>query len=72
MDKILELLIEDFQHRKMSAEYELVLNKICEAESAFMNLLDEKQKVEYLKFSFITGELDLIEFNEFANFYINI
>jgi len=68
MDKILKLLIDDFQNHKPSAEYQLDLNKVCEAESAFMNSLNKKQKAEYLKLDFVTGELSIVEFREFAQF----
>ena len=68
MDKILKLLIDDFQNHKPSAEYQLALNKVCEAESAFMNSLNKKQKAEYLKLDFVTGELSIVEFREFAQF----
>lgn len=41
MDKILQLLIDDFQNRKLSAEYKLVQLKVCEAEEKFMGLLSK-------------------------------
>jgi len=68
MDKILKLLIDDFQNHKSSAEYQLVLNKVCEAESAFMNSLSKKQKAGYLKLDFACGELSVVELQEFALF----
>jgi len=68
MDKMLKLLIDDFQNEKPSAEYQLVQNRVCDAESAFMALLDEKQKAEYLKLDFVCGELNIIESHELAQF----
>ena len=44
MDEMLKLLIDDFQNHKPSAEYRLILSKVCEAETTFMNLLSKKQK----------------------------
>jgi len=68
MDKMLKLLIDDFQNQKPSAEYQLVLNKVCEAESSFMNSLNKKQKAEFLKLDFVNGELGVMELREFAQF----
>ena len=68
MDKILKLLIDDFQNHKSTAEYQLVLNKVCEAEATFINSLNKKQKAEYLKLDFVCGELSAIELREFAQF----
>lgn len=68
MDKMLKLLIDDFQNHKPSAEYQLILNKVCEAETLFMNSLSKKQKAEYLKLDFSGGELNVAEFHEFAKF----
>ena len=65
---MLKLLIDDFQNHKPSAEYRLVLNKVCEAESAFMNSLNKKQKAKYLKLDFVCGELNIVELREFALF----
>jgi len=59
MDKILNLLINNFQNHKPSAEYQLALNKVCEAESAFMNSLSKKQKAEYLKLDLVCSELNV-------------
>ena len=68
MDKILKLLVDDFQNYKPSAEYQLVLNKVCEAESAFINSLSKKQKAEYLKLDFVCCELNVVELQEFAKY----
>ena len=68
MNKLLKLLIDDFQNEKPTTEYQLILNKVCEAESAFMTLLDKKQKAEYLKLDFICDELGVVELHEFAKF----
>ena len=68
MDKMLKLLIDDFQNHKSSAEYQLVLNKVCKAETVFMNSLNKKQKAEYLKLDFVCGELSVVELREFAKF----
>ena len=68
MLKMLKLLTDDFQNVKPSAEYQLVLQRVCEAESAFMAMLDSKQKAEYLKLDFNCGELGVIELNDFAKF----
>jgi hypothetical protein len=68
MNKLLQLLVDDFQNQKPSAEYQLVLSKVCEVESAFMALLDKKQKAEYLKLDSVARELGVIELHEFAEF----
>jgi len=72
MDKMLKLLIDDFQNHKPSAEYQLILKKYCEAETAFMNSLNKKQKDEYLKLDFKLGKLSIAELNEFAEFLFGI
>ncbi|MCL2556344.1 MAG: hypothetical protein FWE03_04945 [Firmicutes bacterium] len=61
MDKILNLIIEDYHNREFSSDYELALNKFCEKESIFMKLLSKKQKAEYIKLSFFLCELTSIE-----------
>jgi len=68
MNKISKLLVDDFLNQKPSAEYKLALNKYCDAEAVFIALLDEKQKAEYLKLDFVTGELSVVEFREFTQF----
>ena len=68
MDKTIKLLIDDFQNQKPSAEYQLVLNKFCEAETAFISSLNKKQKAEFLKLDFVNGELGVMELREFAQF----
>ena len=68
MDKILKLLIDDFQNEKPSSEYQLVLRKFCKAEVKFMATLSEKQKAEYMKLDLLCGELDVAELNNFAKF----
>ena len=68
MDKILKLLIDDFQNHKPSAENQLVLNRVCEAETVFMNSLNKNQRAGYLKLDFVNGELNVVELREFAKF----
>ena len=68
MNKILKLLINDFQNQKPGAEYQLVLHRFCEAESAFMATLNKKQKVEYLKLDALGGELGVAELDNFATY----
>lgn len=68
MDKLLKLLIKDFRNERPSAEYQLVLQKVCAAEAAFIAKLNKKQKAEYLKLDFIAGELSIAELHEFADF----
>jgi len=46
MNKILKLIIDDYHNQKPSAEYLLVLHRVCDAEREFMALLDKKQKAE--------------------------
>jgi len=71
MNEILKLIIDDYENKKPSAEYMLVLRKVCEAEEKFLSLLNKEQRTEYLKFEFIAGELDLIAFNDFAEYLFN-
>ena len=71
MNKILKLIIDDYQNQKPTAEYQLALRRYCDFETAFMALLDEKQKAEYLKLDFAAGELALIEQDEFAKYLFN-
>lgn len=68
MNKVLELIIEDFQNQKPSAKYKLVQHKVCEVETIFMKSLSKEQKKEYLNFCFVQGELDVVELDEFAEF----
>jgi len=73
MDKILNLLINDYLPQKFSAEYRLILKNCCEAEKAFTALLDEKQKVAFFKLDSMNGELAISGLNELAIFlYENI
>jgi len=73
MDKILKLLLDDFLSQKPSAEYRLVLKNCCEAEKAFMALLDEKQKVEFFKLDSMNGKLAVSGLKELAMFlYENV
>ena len=66
MNKILKLLIDDFQSHKPGAKYQFVLHRFCEAESAFMATLNKKQKAEYLKLDVLGGELGVAELDSFA------
>ena len=68
MHKMLKLLVDDFQNVKPSAEYQLVMQRVCDAEVAFMASLNKKQKAEFLKLDFINGELGVTELDEFAKF----
>jgi len=68
MDKILKLIINNYQNQKPSAEYKLILNQVCEAEERFLSTLSKEQKVEYRKLEFIVAELDVIERDEFAEY----
>ena len=68
MHKMLKLLIDDFQNVKPSAEYQLALQRACDAEVAFMASLNKKQKAEYLKLDFVNGELGVAELQELAKF----
>ncbi|MCL2570020.1 MAG: hypothetical protein FWE16_02325 [Firmicutes bacterium] len=68
MNKILRLLVDDFLSRKPSAEYLLVLKNCCDAEKAFMALLDEKQKAEFFKIDALNGELAVSGLNELVKF----
>jgi len=68
MNKILQLIIDDYQNHPTSAEYKLALHRYCEVERKFMSSLSEKQVKEYLELDFIGGELNVVEQNEFAQF----
>ena len=66
MNKILKLIIDDYQNHKPSAEYQLALHRYCEAEQEFMAMLNKKQTAKYLKLNFAAGELSVVEQDEFA------
>ena len=68
MNKILQLIINEYQNQKPSAEYMLILNEVCEAEEKFMSSLTKEQKTEYFQFDFIAGKLSTIELDEFARY----
>lgn len=68
MDKILNLLLNEYKKEKPSAEYQLILKKACEAEAAFMATLDKKQKAKYLELDFIEGEVVVAELQDLAEF----
>ena len=68
MNKILKLIINDYQNQKPSAEYQLTLHRYCDAEQGFMSTLSKKQKVEYMKLDFLVGELSVVEQDEFAKY----
>ncbi|MCL2540631.1 MAG: hypothetical protein FWE53_04390 [Firmicutes bacterium] len=68
MIKILQLLVDDYYNQKPTAEYLLMLNKVCEAESKFTATLTKKQRLEYLKFEAVTNELTSVELDDFAKF----
>ena len=68
MDKILELLINDMQNEKPSAEQRLAMKAYCEAERKFMATLNKKQKAEYIELDILTGELSVVEQDDFAKY----
>ena len=68
MNKILKLIIDDYQNHKLSAEYKFALHRYCDAERKFMDTLNKNQKAEFLKLDFIAGELNVAEQNDFAEF----
>jgi len=68
MNKILKLLVDDYTNKESSAEYKLILHRYCDAEKAFLDLLDDKQKAEYLKLGSVGGELSVLEQDEFAEY----
>ena len=68
MNKVLKLIIDDYHNQKSSAEYQIVLHRYCESERSFINSLNKKQKVEYLKLVSLDGELNMIEQDEFARY----
>jgi len=72
MNKILKLLIDDFQNHKPSAKYQPVLNKVCETEMAFMSSLNKKQKAEYIKLDFVCGELSIVELRDLLSFFMKV
>ena len=68
MNKLLKLLINDYQNHKLSAGYQMALNKLCNAQKHFMSLLSDEQKKEFLKLDCIDGELNVAERDEFAKY----
>jgi hypothetical protein len=71
MNKILKLMVDDYQNNKPSAEYRLALRYFCDAEKRFMSMLNKKQAAEYLKLSSMHCELDSIGLDDFAVFLFN-
>ena len=68
MNKLLELVINDYQTQQTSAEYKLRLHLYCEAEKSFMSTLCKQQKAEYLKLDFLGGEVSALEQDDFAKY----
>ena len=68
MNKVLELLIDDYLPRKISAECMLLLTKVCDTERKLMDTLSDEQKKEYLRIEIAKAELDIQERNEFAKY----
>lgn len=68
MNKLLKLLINDYQNHKLSAEYQLALNKLCDAQRGFMALLNDEQKKAFLMLDCIDGELNIAERDDFAKY----
>ena len=42
MHRILQILIDDFKNRKLSAEYQLIQHKVSEVENPFMGSLSKE------------------------------
>ena len=68
MNKILRLLIDDYQNHAISAEYKLVLEKACIMEKAFVNSLNIEQKKAYSELDIAMGELSAWGQNELAEY----
>ena len=68
MHKILKVLVEEYMERKPSAEYQLIQHKVCQAEKLFIESLNQEQKDKYKELDFISGELDVQGFDDFAKF----
>jgi len=68
MNKILKLLIDDYQHRDISAGYRLMLEKACIIEKAFVGSLNAEQKKAYSELDFAMSELNTWGQNEFAEY----
>ena len=66
MNKILELLMDDYHARNTSAEYKLMLAKVCAEERVFMESLNVEQRRAYLKYESVRNELDILAQNELA------
>lgn len=68
MNKLLKLLVDDYYNQKTSAELKLTLRKLCEAQTKFIDSLNDAQKKEFMQLDSITGEHMAAERNEFANY----
>ena len=66
MHRILQILIDDFKNRKLSAEYQLIQHKVSEVENPFMGSLSKELCKEYLKLEALQNELHSQAFDEFA------
>jgi len=57
MNRILKLILDDYCNQKPSAEYRLMQQEVCEAQSRFMAGLSKKQKKEFLELDSLSGQL---------------
>jgi len=68
MNKILKLLIDDYQTQDTSAEYKFLLQQVCIAEKCFIDSLNNKQRKMYLQLEALSNGLGVIEQNDLAEF----
>jgi len=68
MNRILKLIVDDYQNQPTVTEYKLVLHRFCDVEKQFMSTLNKKQKAEYLKLDIVSGELSVVEQNELVKY----
>ena len=67
-----EMIKEKYYEEKMTAEYNLQLNKVVEIEDKFLKNFSKDKWKEYLYLDIEKGQLHSIEVDQIIEFVINI
>jgi len=68
MEKLLQLLIDEFSHKQSTVEYSLLLHRYIIQEDLFLDLLNENQTIEFHKLESFKDNLNDAEHKAFAKF----
>lgn len=68
MDDIVEMIKVVYSEQRMTDEYKLQFNKICEVEDEFIKDFDKEKWKEYFDLELVKGELWLIELDSVIRF----